>query len=121
MFERGANPKKTLGIGISFENLQRGMILLIKKDFSTTKYGEINNHTNAYNKFFEGRYIVIKSTPTYNDLGSISFKFKDSYSLNGAQKIRNYILSTEEERWHSRIKIEGMSRLQFERRFEVVS
>ena len=119
-FKRGINPKRALEIGLSFDNLQRGTILKIKKSFSTTKWGEINNHTEAFNKFWEGRYIVIKSTPVYDDEGRVSFKIKQSYSIDSARRGQAAILSQAEDRWHSRMKIEEMSRLQFNRRFEVV-
>ena len=120
MFERGINPKRALEIGLSFDNLRRGAILKIKKDFSTTKWGEINNHTDAYNKFFVGRYIVIRSTPYYDDEGKVSFKIRQAYNFDSAKRAQARTLAEREERFSSRMKIEEMSRLQFNRRFEVV-
>ena len=121
-FERGIGVKKALGIGMSYDNLQRGAILRIKKSFSTTKWGEINNHTKAYNKFWEGRFIVVRSTPHYEYEGKISFNIRNAYNFDAAERAKKRTLAeSEDDYWASRMKIEEMSRLQFDRRFEIVS
>lgn len=121
MFERGISPKRALQIGLSFDNLQRGTILKIKKSFSTTKWGEINNHTDAYNKFWAGRFIVVKNTPTFDDEGRVSFRYREAYNYDAAVRGQQAILAKPEDNYYgTRVKIEDMSRLQFNRRFDVV-
>lgn len=121
-FERGIGVKKSLGIGRSYDTLKRGDILKIKSSFSTTRWGEINNHTKAWNKFFRGRYVVVRSTPHYEYGGKISFHIQLVHNLELAKKRQKLLLESEEkDRWNTRMKIEEMSRLQFDRKFQIVS
>ena len=121
-FERGIGVKRSLGIGMSFDTLQRGQILKIKKSFSTDRWGVIQGHVEGWNKCREGRYLIVKSTPVYSDGGRrIGFRIRQGYTLEQSRKIRESLLSQEEMEYDwEKNKIFGMSRLQFNRRLEVV-
>jgi len=120
-FERGIGVKKSLGIGMSFDNLQRGTILEITKSFSTDRWGEIQGHVEGWNKFQVRRYVIVRSTPHYEYDGKVAFRIRNAHTLDHAKRLKGIVLKEDEgERWNSRMKIEGMSRLQFNRRFKVV-
>lgn len=121
MFIRGCSPKRVLGIGMSFDNLQRGSILKVKKDFSVTRFGDINNHMKAWNKFEEGDYVVIEKDPKYSEEGRVSFYFRVYWDLESASKFSQSVIADPEMKaYYRRTKIFYMSRLQFSRRLEVI-
>lgn len=115
-FERGIGVKRGLGLGLSFDNLQRGGILKIKKGFSTDRWGSIQGH-----KCRKGKYLVIKSDPYYNDRERVNFLISQAVNLDHAQRIQKSVLK-EDNNYYSwgQCKITDMSRLQFNRRLEVV-